>query len=467
MIGITAFSAAIPAYRVARDTIAAAWETRSLGGRLAAHRFDEDSLTLAASAAQDCLATLPGGSVGGLYFATTTAPFLERLNAGLIAAILDLPQDARTADFGNSLRAGLFALGAATDAVAAGRSDNIVVAAADTRAAAAGGDEEQYYGDAAAAIAVGKDNVLAEVVTRGGVYDDFLETVRRDRDPFVTSFASKFTTDRGYARSMTAAIQKNLQNAKLEPAQIARLVLSSPDKGAHLALAKKLGFQPAQLQDAGWEQLGATGTAMPLLLLAAALESAKPGDYILVAGHGDGAGAMILRATDALAKYRPRVTFAAQLAAGIEFRSYAKWRKSRDYLREQGETLEISNIFYAKEESQNVRLRGVECGHCGTRQLQHQQLCPKCRKSDAIKEVPLARTGVVFTYSVDQLFPSPFPPTAMAVVDLEGGGRIYCEVVDCDPDKVHIGLPVELTIRRLKEGGGLHHYYWKCRPKRF
>ncbi len=99
MIGITAFSAAIPAYRVARDTIAAAWETRSLGGRLAAHRFDEDSLTLAASAAQDCLATLPGSSVGGLFFATTTAPFLERLNAGLIAAILDLPPGARTADF--------------------------------------------------------------------------------------------------------------------------------------------------------------------------------------------------------------------------------------------------------------------------------------------------------------------------------------------------------------------------------
>jgi hydroxymethylglutaryl-CoA synthase len=467
MIGITAFAAAIPAYRVARDTIASAWETRSLGGRLAAHRFDEDSLTLASSAAADCLSTLPGKTAGGLYFASTTAPFLERLNAGLIAAFLDLPAEVRTADFANSLRAGLFALGAATDAVAAGRSENVIVAAADTRNAPAGGDEEQFYGDGAAAIAIGSANVLAEIVSRGGVSDDFLETVRRDRDDYVTSFASKFTSERGYAHSMAAAIRKNLQQTKLEPAQISRLVLSSPDKGAHLALAKRFGFQPAQVQDTAWDQLGVTGTAMPLLLLAAALENAKPGEYILVAAHGDGAGAMILRATEALAGYRPRAGFAQQLASAIEFRSYAKWRKSRDYLREQDDTLEVSNIWYAKEETQTVRLRGVECGHCGTRQLQHQLLCPKCHKTDAIKEVPLARTGAVFTFAVDQLFPSPFPPTAMAVVDLDGGGRIYCEVVDCDPDKVQIGLPVELTIRRLKEGGGLHHYYWKCRPRRF
>lgn len=467
MIGITGFAAGLPAYRVARDTIATAWETRSLGGHLSTRRFDEDSVTLAAAAGQDCLATLPAKTAGGLYFATTTAPFLERLNASLIAAILDLPQGIRTADFGNSLRAGLFALGAGADAIAAGRSESILITAADTRDAAPGSDEEQYFGDAAAAIALGRENVLAEIVTRGGVYDDFLETVRRDRDIYVTSFASKFTTDRGYIKNMDAVIQETLHEAKLEPAQIARLVVSSPDKSAHQALAKKLGFQPAQVQDTGWDQIGMTGAAMPLLLLAAALENAKPGEYILLAGHGDGAGTIAFRVTDAIAKYSPRVSCSAQSSARIEFPSYARWRKSRDYLRVQDETLEISNIFYAKEEAQNIRLRGAECGHCGTRQLQHQQLCPKCRKGDALKEVSLTRTGSVFTYSVDQLFPAPFPPTTMAVVDLDGGGRIYCEVVDCEAAKVQIGMPVELTIRRIKEGGGLHHYYWKCRPKRF
>jgi uncharacterized OB-fold protein len=54
----------------------------------------------------------------------------------------------------------------------------------------------------------------------------------------------------------------------------------------------------------------------------------------------------------------------------------------------------------------------------------------------------------------------------MAVVDLDGGGRIYCEVVDVAPSEVKIGMSVELTPRKLKEGGGLYHYYWKCSPRR-
>ena len=78
----------------------------------------------------------------------------------------------------------------------------------------------------------------------------------------------------------------------------------------------------------------------------------------------------------------------------------------------------------------------------------------------------MQRTGQVFTFAVDHLAASPFPPTVMAVVDLDGGGRIYCEVADVEPDKVQIGTPVELVPRRLREGGGLYHYYWKCRPRR-
>jgi uncharacterized OB-fold protein len=30
--------------------------------------------------------------------------------------------------------------------------------------------------------------------------------------------------------------------------------------------------------------------------------------------------------------------------------------------------------------------------------------------------------------------------------------------------EVRIGMPVELVLRRLRDGGHNHHYYWKCRP---
>jgi uncharacterized OB-fold protein len=79
--------------------------------------------------------------------------------------------------------------------------------------------------------------------------------------------------------------------------------------------------------------------------------------------------------------------------------------------------------------------------------------------------VSLERRGHVFTFTTDSLYASPLPPTVVSVVELVGGGRIYLQMTDVQPEEVKIEMPVELTLRRLSEGGGLHHYYWKCRPE--
>jgi len=466
MKGIVGYAAYLPAYRIARDAIGAAWQQRSPGGSKCAIRFDEDALTMAAAAAQDCLATLPGCQPVALYFASTTAPFAERSNAGLIAAVCDLEEACATADFSSSLRAGTTALRLALESSAGAPPAAGLVCAADTREAVPGSVEEQAFGDAAAAVAVSSGDVIAEAVAAATVYDDFFDAVRRDRDTQVVSYASKFSVERGYMRNMAAAIERVMRQAGLQATQVTRVVFTSPDRKAHEQLARKLGFEPARMQDIGWEDIGLTGCAMPLLLLAAALETAQAGDWVLLAAHGNGADALLFRVTEKIAKYQPRAPLDTQRREGLHFPSYTLYRKAREYLRTQEDALEISNVFYAKEEAQITRLHGVECRHCGLRQFPQAKICLGCHKADGLAEVALGRRGTVFTFAVDTLYPSPFPPTVMAVVDLEGGGRIYCEVVDVEPEKVQIGMPVELILRRLKEGGGLHHYFWKCRPRR-
>jgi len=151
---------------------------------------------------------------------------------------------------------------------------------------------------------------------------------------------------------------------------------------------------------------------------------------------------------------------------GISYKSYTLYRKAHEYRHSHEDRLEITNIFYNKEEVQTVRLHGSECQHCGTRHFPMVRVCARCEEDDQLTQVALQRTGKIFTYAADHLAASPFPPTVMAVVDLDGGGRIYCEVVDAEVEFVEIGLSVELVMRRLREGGGLYHYYWKCRPRR-
>ena len=67
-------------------------------------------------------------------------------------------------------------------------------------------------------------------------------------------------------------------------------------------------------------------------------------------------------------------------------------------------------------------------------------------------------------FTRDSLFESPDPVTAMAVGDLDGGGRVYVQATDCDPSEIAIDARVELVLRRIHDGGCHPNYSWKARP---
>ena len=60
--------------------------------------------------------------------------------------------------------------------------------------------------------------------------------------------------------------------------------------------------------------------------------------------------------------------------------------------------------------------------------------------------------GTVFTYTVNhQPFNPAVPlPYVIAIVELEEQAdlRIATNIVDCEPDSVHVGLPVEVRFER-------------------
>ena len=104
MAGITAYGAYVPLHRLSRAEIARAWGGRAAPGERSVASYDEDSLTMAIAAAWDCLRGVDAGTVGAVYFASTTAPYREKQAAATIAAVLGLPQEVATADFGEFTR---------------------------------------------------------------------------------------------------------------------------------------------------------------------------------------------------------------------------------------------------------------------------------------------------------------------------------------------------------------------------
>src|SRR5437762_2489945 len=229
--------------------------------------------------------------------------------------------------------------------------------------------------------------------------------------------------------------------------------------------ARRAGFDPArQLEASLLSEVGLLGTAEPLALLARSLETAAPGDFLVVAAYGEGADALVLRATERLPAARPR-PLADRLARGIALPSYERYLRARGVLPSEPMGEPVTAMIEWKELRQDVRLYGSRCEACGLVQYPQARVCIGCQARDRMQEHKLGKRGSVFTFTIDNLAPVPEHPMPMAVIDLDGGGRLYLQVTDAAEGDVKVGAPVELTFRRLHEAGGNRNYFWKARPR--
>lgn len=464
MPGITAYSFYLPRHRLERQWIAESWGGSRAGGEIAVGNYDEDALTMATDAALVCLG---GETPDALYFASTSSPYAEKQVASVVATVCDLPRSVQTADFGGSVRAGVTAMVAALHAVSAKARREVLVTASDNRLAAPDSDMEGLLGDAAAAVRVGSDNVIAEIVAVGHVSEEFTHLWRTDEQRYLQAFPGKFSNSYGYIRDVAEAVRDVLKQANLDAKQVSKLATYAPDARAAADLSKKLGLDPkTQLAPPVVGAVGSAGCADPLLALGAILDEAGPDEWIVVAGYGEGADAILLRTTAELPRRRARVPWSAWLGAKSLLPSYGKYMKHRRIVPVDASGEAINNVLEHKELKQDVRLYGSRCLECGEVQYPVARVCIRCGVRERLEDHKIGKSGTVFTFTIDHLIANPELPLPMAVVDMDGGGRLYLQVTDFEDGEVEIGNRVTLTYRRLHEGGGNRNYYWKARPLR-
>jgi hydroxymethylglutaryl-CoA synthase len=470
MAGIISAGAHVPVLRINRRVIADAWERRALGGERSVSNHDEDSITMAVEAATNCLGGIVRHGLDGLFFATTTAPYIEKMNSSVVATALDMRRDIVTCDFAHSLRGGTGALRAALNRVQSGSANKMIVASADNRLGYPKSDQEQAFGDAAAAVVVGDVDLIAGFVGDYSINNEMIDVWRTDEDKFVNNWEGRFVLGEGFTAQMREVVTGILKKYNFQPKDIAKVILPAPDMRTHQSLAKKLGFNvETQVQDCLMETVGFCGTAQPLLMLAAAFEESKPGDLLLVAAYGDGADAMLFKATERITAKYCRNSFDSLLKRKLPLNSYPRFLSYRNILKaESGEAFRLlpSATVTWRESNSLIRCHGSRCKKCGELAFPIQRICNACLAKDEYEEVRISgMEGKVFTFTKDNLAGrSDDPVVVQTVCELEDGLRFYGLMTDCDPSKVELNLPVALTFRRFHEGGGFHNYFWKCRP---
>lgn len=480
MIGITAYGAHIPRYRLERKRIAQAmsWiNSATLGlatGEKAVANVDEDAVTLAVAAARNALATAPDLNATQLFVASTTLPYLERQNSAIAAAALNLTPETETADVTGSFRSGTTALIQALRSLENGGSGGVLVAAADKRTAKPGSAEEHMAADAGAAVAVGTEDLMA--VFRGALSltADFPDRMRDCSQRFSRTWEERWIRDEGYLKIIPRAIAAFFERQGTDAKAYQKIAYPCPFPREHAAIAKALNIDPQKVVDPLTATVGDTGSAHPLLLLVHALEQAEPGDNLLVVGFGSGADVLHFQATDRIRDRRPALPLARQIERKALLSSYEKALAFRNVLpvetglRGEFQAESPRSIMWRHRDT-ILGLVGSRCRHCGTPQYPPQRICavPDCNAVDAMDPYPFAsRTGRIVSYTADHLAFSYDPPQIYGIVDFDGGGRMMLDFTDCSLEDLQVGMPVNLAFRRkyLDKERGIHVYFWKAVP---
>lgn len=461
MAGITRYGSYIPYFRLQRAAIGAGKGERAVAS------YDEDSVSMAVEASRD--AVRGNVAVDALLFATTNPPYAEKLNAATIQAALDLPENIASFELGGSTRMGLGALLLGLDMAVAGR--RTLVCAGDVVVGAPGGVRESQSGDAAVAFLTGADDdAIARVLGRASATIEILDVWRLPEERFAKQWEERFTADT-MGPSIVDTARRALKEAGVEAASLAAVLLDGTNPRSMSGLPKALGLKPEQVHDTLGTNVGRTGCAHSGLLLARALDSARPGDRILIVCEADGVDALVLEVTERI-RDLPKVhtvdRWIASRRNDLSYNGYLKWRGILPFeppRRPDPERPAAPPM--RRHERWKLAFVGTRCTRCQTGHLPPQRVCVHCGAVDEMREERYADTSCrITTFTLDHLAYSLQPPVVVAVADYEGSGRFSCELTDVDPKEVAIGNQLEMTFRRLYTGQSVHNYFWKARPMR-
>lgn len=479
--GVTGFGVHVPRLRLDRRALLDqhGWSHKGLKALAKGQRsfadWDEDPVTMAVAAARGALTGLPveRRSIAALTLASTSLPFADRQNAGIVAAALGLGERVATLDVTGSLRAGTSALLAGLR----GRSAGLLIVAAESRRAKAASPQEATYGDAAAAFTLGRDNLLAEFLGGATLTVDFVDHYRASTALHDYAWEDRWIRDEGWLTIAPRAARAALEDAGVSAAEVTHFILPPGQPRVAVTVAERLGIPASAVRDGLDGRVGHSGAAHPLLMLAHALEQARAGDLILVIGFGQGADALVFRATGAAGTgVGTGAVVETALAAGRVETGYGRFAALTGSVeRDEGMRAELDlqtplTVLHRKRDML-LGLVGGRCAACGTRQFPKARVCvnPDCNAWDAQEDVRLADDPArVVTWTADHLTYCPSPPAHYGLIQFEAGGRLLAGYADVDPGDLSVGAPLRMVFR-VKDYDprrDFRRYFWKAAPLR-
>lgn len=465
--GILACGAYLPCRRLPQSVIADAhgWFDPALSRPSDTQRsfanWDEDALTMAVEAGRSCLTNMDADAIEQLDLASTTVPFADRSNVGIVREALALPDEAGLADSGGSLRAGSQAMQRAFT------NDNRMqlVIGTDCVDSKPASPDEASSGHGAAALLIGRGEPLASLLGQASKHYDFVDHYRASDARFNYKLEARWARDAGYREQTATVFAQALSNAGIKSDSVDHLLVAAAPPLAK-AVARVLKQDDAA---SGFtNRAGFCGAAQPLLLLAQALEQAQPGQTIALVTLGQGIDVMLFKVHRA----PKRQQLGQQIYSGQTETNYSRYLALRGLVElETGLRAERDNRTAQSAAWRNheaiTGFTGGQCADCGTLQFPPSKVCVKCGAQDTQQPRRMADLpGTVRSFTEDWLAYTPSPPLIFGNVGFPDGANVMMEFTDAKPGQLEVGLPVQLRfrIKDIDQRRGFRRYFWKPSP---
>lgn len=337
-VGIIGYGAYVPRYRIPAREIARVWSGGKAGGlpikEKAVPGLDEDVITMSIEAARNAMrrAQIEPSQLRAIWVGSESHPYAVKPTSTVVGEAIGAVPHIQAGDWEFACKAGTEAMVAAMGFVGSGMAEYALAIGMDTAQGKPGDALEYTAAAGGAAFVIGPaENALAIINASYSYVTDTPDFWRREYQKY-PEHGMRFTGEPAYFNHITSSSKTLMQELGTTAKDYTWAVFHQPNTKFPQRAAQMLGFTPEQIAPGLLAPvIGNTYSGASIIGLTAILDIAKPGDRILLASFGSGAGsdAFDITVTEKITDRAGLATKTQEYIARrteIDYATYARFR---------------------------------------------------------------------------------------------------------------------------------------------